>query len=345
MLNATRVIVLGADGQRAELAQDGCNGSSARIPVPVDKTLLYNALHFVTAEPNLRPNVVNLSARYVERESARRRLKVLVAEDNATNRKVVTEILKRAGHTVVSVGNGEEALNEIEAGGFDLVLMDLHMPVMGGVQAAKLLRLDPEFERLPVIALTADTTAQAIEQCRDAGFAGYVTKPIDRRRLFDAISEVAGRFCAPRDGGAERRGTTSGPDEADPAALPVLDEEALADLDEIGGGPAFFRELAALFTVEARELVHTLREAVSGNNVMTLRDAVHSLKGCAGNIGARRLQARCRMVEDLDRSSLEAQVGACLSALEIDVEETIAEVQRRLTKASDGDGAATAGKS
>jgi len=131
-------------------------------------------------------------------------LRILVAEDNAINQKLVRRMLEKRGHLVTLAANGEQALAEIQRGVFDLVLMDVQMPVMDGLEATARIR---QFEaaagtHLPVVALTAHAMKGDRERCLSAGMDAYVSKPIAVQELDEAI----GRFALSRGGNAPSNG-------------------------------------------------------------------------------------------------------------------------------------------
>lgn len=114
-------------------------------------------------------------------------LHVLVAEDNAVNQRVITAILERAGHKVHIVENGEEVVKAHKSGKFDLILMDIHMPLLDGTEASRLIRSGSEHPNIPIIALTANALSGNREKYLAAGMDGYVPKPIERRTLFSEM--------------------------------------------------------------------------------------------------------------------------------------------------------------
>jgi len=120
-------------------------------------------------------------------------LRILVAEDNKVNQAVVSRLLERAGHTVAIAANGEEATAMYGASDFDLVLMDVHMPVLDGFGATARIR---QMERsrgthTPLIALTANAMSGDRERCLSAGMDGYISKPVSRDELLDTIAQFA----------------------------------------------------------------------------------------------------------------------------------------------------------
>jgi CheY-like chemotaxis protein len=135
---------------------------------------------------------------------AARSLSVLVAEDNWTNQMVIERILQRVGHRVALVDNGEAALEALEKNDFDVVLMDVNLPIMNAIEATKLYRFASIGQkRVPVVALTADATSDAWTRCQEAGMDGYATKPIEPARLLeiifrDRLHSLRGSAAAPQ---------------------------------------------------------------------------------------------------------------------------------------------------
>jgi two-component system, sensor histidine kinase and response regulator len=130
-----------------------------------------------------------------EKGDVSRRLQILLAEDNRVNQKVATQLLKKRGHQVVHAGNGEEALGALAERSFDLVLMDVHMPGMDGIEATMAIREKEKSTGLhqPIIAMTALAMTGDRERCLAAGMDGYLSKPIDLRKLDELLTKFAGR--------------------------------------------------------------------------------------------------------------------------------------------------------
>jgi CheY-like chemotaxis protein len=121
------------------------------------------------------------------------KLRILVAEDNPINQMLALRLLEKAGHSAAAAGNGEEVLAAIARESFDLVLMDVQMPVMDGFEATALIRQQEKGtgRHLPIVAMTAHAMKGDREKCLEAGMDGYVAKPIEREELFTAIAAVA----------------------------------------------------------------------------------------------------------------------------------------------------------
>src|SRR5260370_12219325 len=166
--------------------------------MPVKTRLLFNVIHSATAVQGSQEGVISLSDYYATRDANRRRYQILVAEDNAVNQRVIVGILERAGHRVRVVDDGEQALDVLESERFDVIIMDLNMPELGGLDAARAYRfMDPEAIQVPIIMLSADVTSEAIKECEDAGIDAFLPKPVEARRLLDAIASlIANRATA-----------------------------------------------------------------------------------------------------------------------------------------------------
>lgn len=277
-------------------------GYSSVVHTPPEKRLFFNALHAARTEREGAENVVSLAEHYRQR-SAVEHLRILVAEDNETNQKVIRGILERVGHEVHVVGNGEEALDaldQIEAA-YDLVLLDMNMPGLGGLDVLKVYRFMHTQRRVPVVMLTADATRDAMDVCKDAGADAHLTKPVHARRLLDTVAELGGRagkkelaqeatkLPVPRSGRPER--TCS--------AMAKVDEHALENLVRLGAGPEFVEELVEGFARDGERIMAELGAAVAEQDYRRLRDAVHGLKGSAGELGGAQLVCLCIEAESL----------------------------------------------
>jgi two-component system, sensor histidine kinase RpfC len=211
-----------------------------------------------------------------------------VADDNSTNRLVISKILERGGHSARCVANGEDALNALEREQFDLVIMDINMPVMTGIEATKLFRFtEPPGNRTPVIALTADATSEIVAQTLEAGMDACLTKPVQPATLLRAIGErvgsrpaastVAGSFgsSAPSNGHAS-----------------AMDESLLAELEQLGGRD-FLLTLVEEFFSDADHLIAELRDAAASGDSHRFRLEAHGLQSASANVGARTVHEIC----------------------------------------------------
>ncbi|SMH47917.1 PAS domain S-box protein [Azospirillum agricola] len=213
-------------------------------------------------------------------------LRVLAVDDNPVNRDIVRRLLQRGGHSVLIASDGREAVRMAEETDIDLVLMDVQMPGMDGLEATRRIRgLENRNSRIPIIALTAQASRSSQSECLAAGMNGFVTKPVRPNVLW---REMAAALCG-REAEAE----------ALPAAPPG--PESLIDREQsesIAGvlGPEGWREAIDGLAASARKQIVTLHRALDGGEVEHRRVA-HSLKGMAWNVGAKRLGAVAAEIE------------------------------------------------
>jgi PAS domain S-box-containing protein len=240
-------------------------------------------------------------------ERAATPLRVLLADDNAVNQALVRGFLERQGHAVVAVGNGREALAALEGGGFDLALMDVEMPEMGGLEATALFRRrepGPGGRRLPVVALTAHAMKGDRERCLSAGMDGYLAKPIRSAELDRVIAEVLGRAGA-------------GAGEGEAGADGRLDRAGL--LARVEGDAELLDELVRLFAGDVPARLGEVAVALAAGDGPRLRQAAHAVKGAVSNFvtgpgggpvqGA--ITAALRVEELAAGGDLTAAAGAC----------------------------------
>jgi signal transduction histidine kinase/DNA-binding response OmpR family regulator len=182
------VIMLTAFGSRGDAVRCRELGILAYLPKPVQQADLLAAIHLALAprEPSVAlPELITVHA---IRES-RARLHILLAEDNAVNQKLAARVLEKRGHVVAVAGNGRLALEALEAQSFDLILMDLQMPEMGGLEATAAIRTREKStgHHIPIIAMTANAMVGDKERCLESGMDGYVSKPLQVNELFQVI--------------------------------------------------------------------------------------------------------------------------------------------------------------
>lgn len=291
------------------------------LSLPIDHRQLSNLLHAATAEDAAAEKEENksmLAARLpgIEELQPLRGLRILVAEDNRTNRKVVSKILERAGHEVHLAEDGEQALDAMEAGNFDLVLMDVNMPNMSGLEVAKLYRFAHLGDvHLPIIALTADATEESRRLCAEAGLDAHIIKPVDAARLLGLIDSLVPpeRRAAP----VALPGTASPvPISAHPNFQPAaIDAAVIEDLLALGQGSTFFADLVADFFQDADALLAEMESAVAAGSLPRLKDAAHALRSCSGNIGAAALREICGRSRTLTRDTLATEGRAMIGDL------------------------------
>jgi len=305
MIRGVKRIVVTSRGEDLERFVKG--GYVAALSIPVDKRLLFNAVHLTRTDGESGATVAKIADRHRPRKEGARKLHVLVAEDNRTNQMVIAKILERAGHDVTLVNDGEQAVEALARQSFDITLMDLHMPVMGGCEAAKVYRFSGGAgRRMPIVALTADVTEEAKAECEQAGMVAILTKPIDARRLFDLFDELfpGSQLGAAGPGRAAEPAPEAAPagDEADDAGR--FDPKVLDELEALSGN-AFVVRLVWTFLNGSREKIRELEQAVAEGNPMRARNAAHALRGNSGQIGANGLMRECAGFSGISAPELE----------------------------------------
>ncbi len=263
---------------------------------------------FVLAlDPAAPPELPRPESEDAARPPGRRR-RILVAEDNIINQLVIVQQLTAMGHDVLAVHNGLEALEALESGGFDLVLMDCQMPELDGYEASRRIREGPEKNRrIPIVALTAHAMREELDRCLAVGMNDYVTKPfleeVLRRKLERWLDDAGG---------------PAGPDDpaAAPEALPPLDGARLAELRGLGRavGRDVLSEIAETFQTQAH--VTEIRSALARGDWPLLKRSAHALKGSSAVLGAMDLSALCGELEQLAPNTGAEAFAGPLSALE-----------------------------
>ncbi|MEP3599049.1 MAG: ATP-binding protein [Stappiaceae bacterium] len=236
-----------------------------------------------------------------------RTFSVLVAEDNRTNQMVTRKILERAGHEVSIVDDGELAVSALTEQSFDVVLMDVNMPNMNGIEATKLFRFASlGQEHVPIIALTADATEEANHRCLDAGMDACATKPIEPAVLLQLIDDLV--KTEQKDGESVQIVGSS------PTVVPASETDEISDTRELDdeklsqllnlGGAEFVRELIAQFTTDSAQILQQLSHSVADEDVTAFREQAHSLRSAAANIGATQIFSMCLEWRAVDHEDL-----------------------------------------
>jgi CheY-like chemotaxis protein len=187
----TVIIMLTSAGLRGDAARCQAAGIDAYLPKPVKRLDLLEAIKMSLAPRDPTGHSAPLLTRHSLREN-RRRLKILLAEDNHVNQILAQRLLEKRGHTIVLVGTGKRAIEILDEQAFDLVLMDVEMPDMDGLDAAATIRKREKSSgnRIPIIAMTAHAMPGDRERCIQAGMDSYVSKPLQTKQLFAAIETL-----------------------------------------------------------------------------------------------------------------------------------------------------------
>jgi signal transduction histidine kinase/CheY-like chemotaxis protein/HPt (histidine-containing phosphotransfer) domain-containing protein len=224
--------------------------------------------------------------------SETKKAQILLAEDNILNQQVAARILEKHGYSVIVANNGTEVIEALKKQRFDLVLMDIQMPEMDGIEATRIIRSskDTEFDpNIPIIAMTAHAFKEDRERCLEAEMNDFISKPFKRPELLKLIESFVP--------GADSRIVT----DTASAEIGVLDiDGALARFDN---DTEFYSELCEIFLKEAPKQMERLKNALDNNNIVLVEREAHSMKCSAANIGAELFRNNAQQVEAAARNN------------------------------------------
>jgi two-component system sensor histidine kinase RpfC len=269
----------------------------------------------IDASPRLLRNAIHAATSTDQRESAevidlglslkqnRTQLRVLVAEDNATNQAIIRRLLENAGHDVLVVSDGEEALDAFEDWNPDLAIFDFNMPLRNGLEATSAIRnMELSGSRLPIVILSASVRAETRAKAIQAGADEFVGKPFDATALLQVVDGLSNGQC--RRGSLEERVNKPTPanfasiSRIPSSKIPLVNEERFQEVQQIGAAsPNFIHSLVEGFGSDIEGLLGRLDAAVAANQTVTVTDITHAIKGAAVGIGAQQLAARCGEVD------------------------------------------------
>ena len=271
----TSIVLISSGGQRGDVDRARQIGINGYITRPFDKRSLQKIISESLSDTR-RARPATGTANYVPRKN----LKVLLAEDNSVNQKVARSYLEKAGHEVIVANNGVDAIFMLRDENVDLILMDVQMPKMSGLEATEQIRQSEKgtSKHIPIIAMTAHAMQGDQEKCLDVGMDGYLTKPVKPRILFETIKKVLRENVD------------------DPA--PVSKSQLVAAVD---GDADLLKEIVGIFLEECSELVSKIRAAISSHDSQTLVRSAHTLKGSVGYFGAEEVIKNASELERMGR--------------------------------------------
>jgi two-component system sensor histidine kinase/response regulator len=271
-----RIVMVTAFGRDDVRGQAQAAGIEAFLVKPVSQSALLDTIVTMFAVGGIE--AVHHEATTLERQGLGG-ARLLLAEDNDINQQIAVELLESAGARVDVANNGREAVDLLDASApdtYQLVLMDVQMPVMDGIEATRRIRSDPRYASLPILALTASAMAAERVLCVEAGMNDHIAKPIDPEAMFQTIAHwIGGRMVA--------------------AALsPVADDEHLPEiagldaadgLRRVGGNRRLYRDLLRQFAGKQADASDRVSAAMAAGNFDAAQRIAHSVKGVAGNLG------------------------------------------------------------
>lgn len=289
MIKIKPKIILIINNQEQEEINEKANkiGISSVLIKPVSKSVLINeVLRIVGKEVK---KFIPVYQKSENRELSINKIKgarILLVEDNDTNQEVASEILQSEEILVEVANNGEEALVKIKNAGspdyYDLILMDLHMPVMDGYTTTKIIRSQKEFSGLPIIALSADALVGIEQQVIEAGMNDMILKPINMERLYQILIS----YIKPREQ-PQQKGMVKNKEEDIPQEFSVLKGfDYVSGLKRVVWNINLYTNLLIRFYKENQNLAVQIKKIVSGGDIAEALRLIHILKSVAGNLGA-----------------------------------------------------------
>ena len=241
-------------------------------------------------------------------------LRILLAEDNVINQKVALRLLERLGYGADVVGDGRQALARLEHAAYDVILMDVQMPEMDGLEASRAICARwPAGERPRIIAMTAEAMQGDRDRCLAAGMDDYIVKPVTLDRLAAALAQCRPAAAANAPAGAE---APPGYKESMVAGT-ALDCDVLDQLREDLGGTAALREVIRSFLDQTPSVLSALRDAAARADVPSVQRTAHMIKGTSSILGARELSERCAEIERIGRTGSIADAGSRVIAVDV----------------------------
>ena len=317
-----KVILLTSASRPSDVARCRELGISDYLSKPIKQSELFDAIVTAMAEHGRRRERYESASAFIQ--ASERSLRVLLAEDNPVNQTLAVRILERLGHKVQVVNNGREALGRSQAEEFDLILMDVQMPEMDGLEATTAIR-DAEAgtgKHVPIVAMTAHAMKGDRQKCLSAGMDGYLSKPIRIDELKQAMSEVK----KTRDMGQS----------SEQNSFRAIGQLELL-LDSVMGDRALLTEMAELWLADSAKQESQIRNGLDSGDAIMVQRAAHALKGSVGTFQASAAQDAANQLE---MSAKDADLVGARKAFErlLTQIDLVRQDLRQLARAPAGDG-------
>jgi signal transduction histidine kinase/CheY-like chemotaxis protein len=289
------IVMVTAFGREEVREESERLGIDSFLVKPVTRSLLVDTLVTLFAPDSSEMTQASSDERHAGRLLGAR---ILLAEDNEINQQIAVELLEGIGAKVTVANNGSEAVEHVrqEPDTYDIVLMDLQMPVMGGYEATMKIRSEARFAKLPIIAMTAHATLEEKQKCLDSGMNDHISKPIDPNMLFETV----GRFYQPP--------PTAPPAvpplalAATPEGLPAVDGLDTRDgLARVAGNRNLYLKLLREFAGRQGPAVAEISTALAEGDSALAERIAHTVKGVAANLGAKQVQSAASALEEIIR--------------------------------------------
>jgi two-component system sensor histidine kinase/response regulator len=300
------IIMLTSAGNRGDAQLCKRLQIAGYLTKPVQQSDLFNCIATVLGMDNQESQSQPLITSHLLREE-KSRYKVLLAEDNAVNQKLAVRLLEKQGHSVTVANNGEEVMQSLTSNSYHIILMDVQMPILDGLETTRRIREQEQTsgEHIPIIAMTAHAMKGDRERCLDAGMDSYISKPIQVDILFETMHEVIT--------GTPRIQSLESPKEAHDS-LECIDRERL--LERVAGDCELLHEISSIFTEEYPGMLSQLKKAIEDKDANQVERVAHSLKGMIANFEADEVRSLAFELEQMGKSKDLDQAYQQLDVLE-----------------------------
>ncbi|MCX7020261.1 MAG: response regulator [Candidatus Sumerlaeota bacterium] len=294
-ITSTRLIMLSSMPWQGGAGRVGQSGFDACLTKPVKRSHLRNAIEFSVGRRSseaifgVRAPAL-IAERSAEEKPAQRTARILLAEDNLVNQRVAMRMLEKIGYQCKIVSNGVQVLDALKEQAYDIILMDCQMPIMDGYESTRSIRREEGINAHTIIvAMTAHAMEGDREKCIDAGMDDYICKPIESQKLCEIIERYLNSNAELIIDSGSGNAQAPAPFEA-PVDINWLSEHT-------GGDAELEREFATLFVSSVECQIEEIEKAFNSGRVSAVRNESHSIKGSAGNMGARGLMKTAALLE------------------------------------------------
>ena len=326
------IIMVTAYGREEIMQQAEGIGLEGFLLKPVTSSILFDAIAQAFGEE--KAAAFKVVERHEQEEEALKYIQgaqVLLVEDNEINQQVAREILEGAGLKITLANDGQEAVNAVKENEYDVVLMDIQMPVVDGYTATREIRKDPRLRELPIIAMTANAMAGDREKSLEAGMNDHVAKPIDPNDLFSTLAKwlQLGDRKAQLDSAKDRLAEKA---EREDDSMPELPGISVAvGLKNVGGNEKFYLKLLLQFLDTNRDSANEIREALTKNYRSLAVRLVHTVKGIAGTLGAGGLAQVAGKLEKTLKTGETSGLSALLHEFESNLNQVMHSIEKSQT--------------
>jgi signal transduction histidine kinase/DNA-binding response OmpR family regulator/HPt (histidine-containing phosphotransfer) domain-containing protein len=322
-----RLVMVTAYGRQEVMKQAEATSFENVLIKPVTPSMLFDSVVQALSTGKRTDTGIHASTSAGFNFESIRGARVLVVDDNELNREVASGLLEDAPVTVSAAENGEVAIRMLNESKYDMVFMDMQMPVMDGLTATRAIRQNSQFKDLPIIAMTANAMAGDCEKCLEAGMNDHLAKPIDPDKLFQALLRwIPARTAAPNVAAAPVVTAQKLPADSAPLEIPGIDTQSA--LKRTGGNRQRYVSLLRRFADSQMGAAGQIRAALKTQDSATAQRIAHSLKGAAANLGANALATAAGSAEVAIKT--QSEVEPALGELERTLFAAVAAMQRTL---------------